>query len=1779
MPQIQIIYLYIHLKEVFIEFNTRGIAREIYYNQPCLDPQDPKCTADEYFKDITYSVDLTKLYKVLGSCSYSDDMQYCPVLLEIGEERIRQSFNNCPYLIQVWDQKQNKIFELPLHQKIKQWQICYNYFLFVTSGEDSDDGEEYLRIVDLDQSNHVIKVKNFISDQINHISYNHSKLYGASQNKIYLTEIPTSYFEQTETVIDVTQDQIRVIEPGLNIHGLILNEWAREGGYQQIVFETLDNQLDFNRLYTENVTDKDSFTFRYEQTREIIPRVGFQHDPITKALHIFSKGFNYSVTLRQSGKFDLYWNLSRKDSSIDKYAVDVGLSISGFYFKLTDMSQWYFDHEDKSSITFQQAKRLQEDIDFSQIYLKIVQNTVKIFSGFQLVKISQALCLVTHGKFLSFFDILESKWLNHVEFEDDIINLFRLYVTEDDLYQCILLRNGAVYQKVMDYDQYTEVVPTDKRSMKIDGEVIRTCEDLENNHTFYVVVKNNEKIQLKCIQRDSVHNIGVVKPEENLSVVCLQFRSDETHVVIQNGTKLMIYKQFSWSSGPNLKPVFTIEDASSITGSIHSGTAYEVDKHMFLFDEKNFYVVKQKPDSIKVYENVYCIGLQNFTRQFNYCICQDRSDSISSGLRIFDMESIINKDILNMTLLKKIDIGTLGYFEFGSSLARFGFIQSTTHILITPILHRNMNKFMGIDDDSTYICYKVIKDKFIVLTQTGELLTWNVLTGKPLFRNKLSQSYEDYELFSKYKKDAVIIQSKEPISEANTDQFFTPQQLQTITQNQKAFVNTQEFTVRRFKYIEIINEYEVKTHLEYIHPLYDPVWQFINKSKTLLIQRLVNYRMFLYKAVSISRDDPSQIRWEIVRQIIDFPADLDTDSNLLETFTPDFSKYILLSKTKENFIIKDTVSDKKLYTIPRELMMVTHGQNPEHVTNRFQWQDEETFIIVSQDGIEKKVDIQNNFSELQYNYRPLFNDINGKEYEKSIYYTLREDIPINQVLDRLKMCYQQYKTSYFLHDKRLNSDLYQDLLTVDPHKIQWNNHSFTFLHWSLIEQLQKGAISIDELEEKVIEQLLYNILPGGNTILHKLCEREDQLIGLFKIAHPSEEQIKYHVPFLPNLEGHSPIHKCIEKSDYKSIDTILKYLRNYEIDHHSRGIKDLFPIFIKQNLPEFLDYLNVRIMQTEQLQKFNKGCLKEEYPEILVSQLWFDEKALQDQIMTVKPVETRISCQIIDLPSIYHYQDKDFNDFFQELADTEQSAYFNKEVIQKMIEFNYPLVKEYVQKRLFYPYAVFMVFFFLLMNLVIEYKDQQGYHELFYGLLAINVLFATYFLHNEVRQLGSAGIEYFGSFWNYIDIIPPIGIYGIAITSLLQDQHVHISVDLQRTIQAIATFFMWFKFLYFLRIYRSTGYLISMIFEVIKDMKYFFLVLFLTIVAFSDSFLSISYGNTEEKRFTHSFVDSIIYTYRMILGDFDTTEFGEVATPLVMILFLLCTIFNMIVMLNLLIAIISESFAKVTSKSDQAVYQEMASMIAENSYLIPESRKKEYAESGKYLLIVKDLEEINNEEIDDPILDKLEALQKQLQKQIKDIKDDQKSNKKSQDEAIEKIVKQITEDKKDTNIKLGEIKVMLVQQQGTVTINTKIHKHPLQKLTLASLKEKHAKNGGYSTGFVCDGAKYVGCQASDLIRNNDEDELYHCEECSFDECAKCFETFGDVHIHDLEKLTFAQLKEKNSAYNDGWNCDLRNNTGCPHGGKTFDDEYGLVYHHAECGFDLCEKCANTYKLL
>lgn len=106
-----------------------------------------------------------------------------------------------------------------------------------------------------------------------------------------------------------------------------------------------------------------------------------------------------------------------------------------------------------------------------------------------------------------------------------------------------------------------------------------------------------------------------------------------------------------------------------------------------------------------------------------------------------------------------------------------------------------------------------------------------------------------------------------------------------------------------------------------------------------------------------------------------------------------------------------------------------------------------------------------------------------------------------------------------------------------------------------------------------------------------------------------------HIPILKNFKGESPLHIALKKQDYKSIDIMLKYLSGYDIDHHSRAIEDLLPMFIEKEVPELKNYLISRVIDTKQTLAITKGLLKQDYKSIIENELWFRKLELDKQII------------------------------------------------------------------------------------------------------------------------------------------------------------------------------------------------------------------------------------------------------------------------------------------------------------------------------------------------------------------------------------------------------------------------------------------------------------------------------------------------------------------------------------------------------------------------------------
>lgn len=222
--------------------------------------------------------------------------------------------------------------------------------------------------------------------------------------------------------------------------------------------------------------------------------------------------------------------------------------------------------------------------------------------------------------------------------------------------------------------------------------------------------------------------------------------------------------------------------------------------------------------------------------------------------------------------------------------------------------------------------------------------------------------------------------------------------------------------------------------------------------------------------------------------------------------------------------------------------------------------------------------------------------------------------------------------------------------------------------------------------------------------------------------------------------------------------------------------------------------------------------------------------------------------------------------------------------------------------------------------------------------------------------------KYLASPWNYLDVIPLV-----LINFSLFFQNMGFDPQYERPLNAVACFFMWIKFLYFWRLFRQTSKFISMIVAIVGDLKVFLLVFIVTLTAFGNALYIMSNNNPicdeeceklpeeerEPGRFIHSIFDSIFFAYRMSLGDFDTADLGSVHFLLVIITFIIATLFLTIMMLNILVAVISDSYARVESTSLEEMYKNFADLIAENEYLVKKQSLEEHDLMGDYLYIAK----------------------------------------------------------------------------------------------------------------------------------------------------------------------------------------------------------------------------------
>jgi len=250
-----------------------------------------------------------------------------------------------------------------------------------------------------------------------------------------------------------------------------------------------------------------------------------------------------------------------------------------------------------------------------------------------------------------------------------------------------------------------------------------------------------------------------------------------------------------------------------------------------------------------------------------------------------------------------------------------------------------------------------------------------------------------------------------------------------------------------------------------------------------------------------------------------------------------------------------------------------------------------------------------------------------------------------------------------------------------------------------------------------------------------------------------------------------------------------------------------------------------------------------------------------------------------------------------------------------------------------------------------------------------------------------------------------------------------------RVLYATAVLLLWNRFLYFFRIFRSTGFYIRMLMEVTKDISYFLFIFSIVIVAFGHAFYLLS-KNDSEGGLIDNFFMAIIDSY--LIWDIRDEIFADYLTWYSWIIFVLSSIITNIVLLNLLISIIAGTYNRISDNYTIIMYKDMVHLIQENKYLYLLDKlsclKHKNKKIQKYLFmiepngkdkdshIVKQIESIKTHTLNayleskdrNLILERIENKEKQTHDKIEKIEEKQRNMEillQTMSERLEKVIK------------------------------------------------------------------------------------------------------------------------------------------------------------------------------
>ena len=333
---------------------------------------------------------------------------------------------------------------------------------------------------------------------------------------------------------------------------------------------------------------------------------------------------------------------------------------------------------------------------------------------------------------------------------------------------------------------------------------------------------------------------------------------------------------------------------------------------------------------------------------------------------------------------------------------------------------------------------------------------------------------------------------------------------------------------------------------------------------------------------------------------------------------------------------------------------------------------------------------------------------------------------------------------------------------------------------------------------------------------------------------------------------------------------------------------------------------------------------------------------------------------------LWEYDYRDFDDkFFRKIIDKGDDHILAHPWVQKLLDFYWLSFG----KSLFIIQLICYVFYTLLFTLSsITYKyipktsemnnnstyikNNQNLSNFVLVSDILLIMFNIIYTFNELWELCKVDkyVKYFKNKWNIFDILQSVLVFSIIPLKISDPNSAKVIMSL------LAPLF-WIKLLNFARGFRNIGPLVRVLFKMMADIYHFLVIFAIFQIGFSHSFFML-YGNTHKGYY--SILDTMMSVFNINLGnpDYDTIR-GSENYVWGTIIYVIFSVISVVTLLNMLVAILTDSYTNVTSQAEKEWKVERAKLILTLQKNICACREK--------FITVEDINSLFSIEKDEPI--------------------------------------------------------------------------------------------------------------------------------------------------------------------------------------------------------------------